>query len=40
VANLPEGNRMLLVVQVDQLLSAEQTTMLTGIDADEAFAAV
>jgi purine-binding chemotaxis protein CheW len=40
VANLPEGNRMLLVVQVDQLLSAEQTTMLSEVPADEAFAAV
>lgn len=40
VANLPEGNRMLLVVQVDQLLSAEQTTMLSDANADEALAAV
>jgi purine-binding chemotaxis protein CheW len=40
VANLPDGNRMLLVVQVDQLLSAEQTTMLSDVHPDEALAAV
>lgn len=35
VANLPDGNRMLLVIQVDQLLSAEQATALNDVHADE-----
>ena len=39
VANLPDGNRMLLVVQVDQLLSTEQATALGDINADEALMA-
>jgi purine-binding chemotaxis protein CheW len=40
VANLPDGGRMLLVVQVDQLLSAEQAAALSDVDADEALTAV
>jgi purine-binding chemotaxis protein CheW len=40
VANLPEQKRMLLLVQVDQLLAAEQAQKLEEVVADEALAAV
>jgi purine-binding chemotaxis protein CheW len=41
VANLPDENRMLLLVQVEQLLSVEQRTeILDDIHADEVLAAV
>jgi purine-binding chemotaxis protein CheW len=38
VANLPDQQRMLLLVQVDQLLAAEQATALEEVVADEALA--
>ncbi|MEU4241461.1 chemotaxis protein CheW [Actinoplanes sp. NPDC026619] len=40
VANLPEQKRMLLLVQVDQLLAAEQAQALEEVLAEEALAAV
>lgn len=40
VANLPDQQRMLLLVQVDQLLAAEQAMALEEVVADEALAAV
>jgi purine-binding chemotaxis protein CheW len=41
VANLPDDNRMLLLVQVDQLLSVEQrTAMYDDVHPDEALVAV
>jgi purine-binding chemotaxis protein CheW len=38
VANLPDQQRMLLLVQVDQLLAAEQATALEEVVADETLA--
>jgi purine-binding chemotaxis protein CheW len=40
VANLPDDQRMLLIVQVDQLLAPEQTEALAGVRAELAPAAV
>jgi purine-binding chemotaxis protein CheW len=39
VANLPDDNRMLLLVQSDQLLAAGQAEALAGVDAEPALAA-
>jgi purine-binding chemotaxis protein CheW len=40
VANLPDQKRMLLLVQVDQLLAAEETKALAEVVTDDALAAV